>query len=492
MAGEGTAALLPGVTSPVLAIGNRAIDLTPRPIKEIAIELLGAADKPALLGGISAVALVSVSALGALGVWRPKAAAGGFLGLIAVAAAAAVTDRAATAAWVLRLVPAVVAGGVTVAALALLLGAVRTWRLSDESRGETAVDRRRFLQAALGVGAVSVVGGATSLVGGRSAGADVASVRLPTPTDPAPALSPRTRLPVAGITPYLTPNTDFYRVDTALRIPRIPLEDWRLRIHGRVARERSYSFRDLLGRPLTERRITLTCVSNQVGGNLLGNAAWLGVPVRELLAECGVEDGADAVLSTSLDGMTIGTPLAALTDDRDALLAIGMNGDPLPPAHGFPARLVVPGLYGYVSATKWVVDLEVSRFADFSAYWTSRGYAAEAPIKPSSRIDVPRSFARIRPGRTPVAGVAWAQRRGIASVEVQVDDGPWSLARLAAEDGIDTWRQWVWEWDAQPGTHTLRVRLTDGDGRLQTEQRSPIAPDGSTGYDSVVVTVVGD
>jgi hypothetical protein len=261
-------------------------------------------------------------------------------------------------------------------------------------------------------------------------------------------------------------------------------------VTGLVDRELSLSFDDLLARDLVEKRITLTCVSNPVGGEYLGNATWLGVPVADLLEEAGVHDGADAVRSRSVDDFTAGTPLSALMDrQRGALVAVGMNGQPLPLEHGFPARLVTPGLYGYVSATKWLVELEVTRFADFKAYWTNRGYAAEAPIKTSSRIDVPRSFARVRAGRTPVAGVAWAQDRGIRKVEVRVDRGAWREAQLAAEDGIDTWRQWVWQWDATPGSHTLEVRATDADGHTQTGARASIAPNGSTGWDSVNVTV---
>jgi DMSO/TMAO reductase YedYZ molybdopterin-dependent catalytic subunit len=297
-------------------------------------------------------------------------------------------------------------------------------------------------------------------------------------------------LDVDGLTPYLTSNRSFYRVDTALRVPDVPIDGYTLRVHGMVDRELTLSFEDLLSRPLVERRITLTCVSNPVGGPYVGNATWIGVPVRDLLREAGVRGGADAVKSTSADDMTIGTPLQALDDPhRDALIAVGMNGQPLPLEHGFPVRMVVPGLYGYVSATKWLVDLEVTRFADFKAYWSTRGYSVKAPIKTSSRIDVPKPFAHVPRGRVTVAGVAWAQHRGVDEVEVRVDGGPWHRADLAARDGIDTWRQWVWTWDARPGNHTLEVRATDGTGSTQTEQRAPVAPNGSTGWHSVNVTV---
>jgi DMSO/TMAO reductase YedYZ molybdopterin-dependent catalytic subunit len=297
-------------------------------------------------------------------------------------------------------------------------------------------------------------------------------------------------LDVPGITPFLTANRDFYRVDTALRVPDVPIDGYTLRLHGMVDRELELTYEDLLGRRLVERRITLTCVSNPVGGRYVGNATWLGVPVRDLLEEAGVQDGADAVKSTSADRMTIGTPLQALDDpNRDALIAVAMNGEPLPLAHGFPVRMVVPGLYGYVSATKWLVDLEVTRFADFKAYWSTRGYSVKAPIKTSARIDVPRSFARVQAGaRVPVAGVAWSQDRGIRAVEVRVDGGAWQEAALAAQDNTDTWRQWVWMWEPEPGSHLLEVRATDETGYAQTDRRAPVAPNGSTGWHSVNVT----
>ncbi len=354
-------------------------------------------------------------------------------------------------------------------------------------------DRRSFLRSVLVVGAVAAGGGAIARVyGGPEAAAARAGLAVPTPTSAAPELAGSMTLDVPGITPYLTSNRDFYRVDTALRVPDVPVDTWRLRVHGMVERELDLSFEDLVSRRLVERRITMTCVSNPVGGEYAGNATWIGVPVRDLLREAGVKPGADAVKSTSADDFTAGTPLDVLDDDgRDAILAVAMNGEPLPLEHGFPVRMVTPGLYGYVSATKWLVDLEVTRFADFTAYWTSRGYAAQAPIKTSSRIDVPRSFARVKPGRTPVAGVAWSQDRGIDTVEVRVDEGPWQRARLADQDNVDTWRQWVWDWEATPGNHVLEVRATDATGSTQTAERASIAPDGATGWHKVNVTVTG-
>ena len=242
--------------------------------------------------------------------------------------------------------------------------------------------------------------------------------------------------------------------------------------------------------PLTEADITLVCVSNQVGGTYNGNAAWLGVPLAGLLRRAGVRAGADQVLSAATDGMTISTPVAAIMDGRNALLAVGMNGQPLPVAHGFPARMIVPGLYGYVSATKWVTKLTLTTFARQKAYWTQRGYSAQAPVKTESRIDVPKPLSQVTAGRITVAGVAWAPAKGIAKVEVSADNGPWQKATLAASGGIDTWRQWMWDWDARPGLHNLRVRATDNSGATQTPQRAYPVPNGASGWDSVVVTVM--
>ncbi len=525
-AAEAVAALLTGVTSPLLAVANRAVDASPRPVKEWAIATFGTADKAVLISGVVATVAGLAVAAGVVGVRRPRAALGLFLLLSAVATAAAVTDRAATSSTVTRLLPVAALIGVGVVSLLVLLrplrgdaaaaaeparpatdapvtapGAVETLEngkprmlLPSHVRGDdlpSAFDRRAFLKAAVAVGTIAAAGGVTSrYAGGPAAAGSRADVLVPRPQSVAPPLPAGANLDIDGITSHLTSNKEFYRVDTALRVPDVPVEDFTLRIHGMVDRELELSFEDLLSRRLVERRITLTCVSNPVGGEYVGNATWIGVPIGDLLREAGIQDGADAVKSTSADDFTAGTPLPILLDEeREALVAIAMNGEPLPLEHGFPVRMVTPGLYGYVSATKWLVDLEVSRFADFKAYWTTRGYSAEAPIKTSSRIDVPRSFARVKAGRTPVAGVAWSQDRGITKVEVRVDGDAWNEARLATEDNVNTWRQWVWEWEATPGNHKLEVRATDSTGYTQTSRRAPIAPDGSTGWDSVDVTV---
>ncbi|CAA9322465.1 MAG: probable sulfite oxidase [uncultured Nocardioidaceae bacterium] len=493
---EAVAALLTGVTSPLLSVGNRAVDQAPRPVKEWAIETFGTADKPVLIGGVIATVAVLAILAGVIGVRRPQVAAIAILVLGAVAGAATLTDRSATAGTGLRLVPVL---ALVVIGLAALLSLLRPLHRSvDRVSADPSVrpgptgDRRSFLLVAAAVTAVAAVGGGIARSFGElAATASRAAVRLPRPRSAASPVPAGTELEVGGITPYLTSNADFYRVDTALRVPDVPVDGWRLEVTGMVQRELSLSYEDLLSRPLVEKRITLTCVSNPVGGEYLGNAVWLGVPIADLLEEAGVDPRADAVRSRSVDDFTAGTPLSVLLDrERGALVAVGMNGEPLPLDHGFPARMVTPGLYGYVSATKWLVELEVTRFADFKAYWTTRGYSAEAPIKTSSRIDVPRSFAKVEAGRTPVAGVAWAQTRGIRSVEVRVDGGEWQEAELAAEDGIQTWRQWVWQWDATPGSHTLEARATDATGDVQTGRRVPIAPNGATGWDSVNVQVV--
>ena len=314
-------------------------------------------------------------------------------------------------------------------------------------------------------------------------------VRLPAPAVLAPPLPAGTELSIPGLSSFYTPNSSFYRVDIDLVLPEVSPDDWTLVIDGMVSRPIELTFAQLLAMPLTETDITLVCVSNQVGGPYAGNARWLGAPLAALLRRAGVQAGADQVLSSAADGMTISTPLTKIMDGKDALLAVGMNGQPLPVEHGFPARMLVPGLYGYTSATKWVTKLTLTTFAAQKAYWTQRGYVAEAPIHTESRIDVPKPLAQVKAGQVTVAGVAWAPTKGIAAVEVSVDSGAWHTARLAAADGIDTWRQWMWDWDAVPGLHTLQVRATDSTGATQVSQRAGVFPAGATGWDSTVVTV---
>jgi DMSO/TMAO reductase YedYZ molybdopterin-dependent catalytic subunit len=351
-------------------------------------------------------------------------------------------------------------------------------------------DRRRFLlTGAAGAVAAILAGGIGAVLARRSrAEASRADVRIPPPVDAASSV-PGVDRSVPGLSPFFTPNEEFYRVDTALLVPGLEAEDWRLRVHGMVERELTLGYRELLARPLIERDITLACVSNPVGGPYVGNARWIGVPLRDLLEELGVHPDADQIVSRSADAFTAGTPTAVAMDGRDAMLAVAMNGEPLPLEHGFPVRMIVPGLYGYVSATKWLVEIELTTFDAFDPYWIRRGWAERAPVKTASRIDTPRAGASLAPGPVPVAGVAWAQHRGIERVEVRIDDGPWTEADLAGAPSRDTWRQWVLRWDASAGEHRIQARATDGTGALQTAAEAEPFPDGATGRHTVLVSV---
>ena len=308
-------------------------------------------------------------------------------------------------------------------------------------------------------------------------------IRLPGVS--APIVPARVQVDVPGVSPWMTAADEFYRIHTAIVVPTIEPKDWRLRIHGMVEREIELTYEDLLARRFTEDWITLNCVSNPVGGPLIGNAWWSGVRLADLLAEAGVRGDADAVLQTSDDGWTCGTPLAALTDDRQAMLAVAMNGEPLPIDHGFPVRTIVPGLYGYVSACKWVVEMEVTRFDKIEAYWTGKGWAEQAPVKLSSRIDVPRSGADVTAGDVRVGGVAWAQHTGIAGVEVALDGGAWQPGEIGGSPSDDTWVQWSATVSVAPGEHVLRVRATDKDGLVQTGVERDVLPDGATGWHAI-------
>ncbi|TQF65590.1 molybdopterin-dependent oxidoreductase [Rhodococcus spelaei] len=472
-------------SSPFYAVGSAVVDVTPQGIREWAISTFSTSDKTALFAGIAVViALVAAAA----GIVESRSRPAGSVLLVAlgiVGAAAALTRPGSDWTWALPTVVGVAAGVFTLRRLTSALDPI-------EAGAAAGIPRRRFLALALTAAAVAAVAGVVGRMlaeGRRVVAENRAAVRVPTPTSPAPPLPAGADLPVPGITSLVTPNHSFYRVDTALRVPSLTTDDWRLRIHGMVDREVTLDYAALTARAPIERMVTLTCVSNPVGGDLAGNAMWIGYRLADLLTEAGVHPDADMLLSTSVDGFTAGSPTAALTDGRDAMLAVAMNGEPLPLEHGYPARLVVPGLYGYVSATKWVVDLELTRFDRAEAYWTRRGWSAHGPIKTASRIDVPRDRASVPAGRTTVAGVAWAQHRGISEVQVQVDDGGWSSAALSSEYTNDCWRQWVWDWEAPTGEHTLRVRAVDGSGTVQTGEVADPVPDGATGWDSVRVSV---
>lgn len=488
-------------SSPIAAAGAAVVDVTPAWLKDWAIATFGTADKVALFVTMGIVMLIGAGLAGLLERRREPWGAGLVL-LVAVAGASVAMARPdATIFWAL---PSVV-GGVTGAAV--LRSAIRRlddWeRISDPdpeietplsaARRRAELDRRRFLTytGVAGVSAVLVAAGSRAIsTTSRVVEQARTTLRLPFPAIPADPVPPGAELSIDGLDSYVTANDNYYRIDTALRIPQVDPDTWTLRVVGMVDEPFEITMAELLALPLEEHYTTLACVSNDVGGSLIGNALWLGYPLRELLARAKPQAGADMVLSRSADGWTASTPLGVLQDEnRASLLAVGMNGEPLPLDHGFPARLVVPGLYGYVSATKWVTELKVTTFADDVGYWTTRGWTAKGPIKMSSRIDTPSRNEKLTAGSIPVAGMAWAQHTGIDTVEVRVDDGLWELAELGETVSADTWQQWVYRWDATPGDHTLTVRATDVDGMTQTDQYAPPAPDGSTGWHVVEVKV---
>ncbi|MET3804564.1 DMSO/TMAO reductase YedYZ molybdopterin-dependent catalytic subunit/uncharacterized membrane protein YkgB [Nakamurella sp. UYEF19] len=358
------------------------------------------------------------------------------------------------------------------------------------TRVRAGMDRRQFFRLAAIGAVVAVAAGAISrwIPSTAQVTASRAKAVVPVPVVKE-ALPAGTDFNLSGLTPYKTATDGFYRVDTAFVPPNVTAEEWGLKIHGMVDKEISIDYNTLIARPQIERTVTLTCVSNPVGGNLAGNATWIGARIDDLLKEAGPQSGADCVLCTSKDGFTLTAPLDALTDGRDAMLAVAMNGEVLPIEHGFPVRMVVPGLYGYVSATKWITEMKVSKFSEETAYWTARGWSDRGPIKTASRIDVPKGFAQFPAGDVTIAGVAWAQHRGIDKVEIQVDDGPWQAAELAGDASIDTWRQWKFVWKATAGTHTVQSRATDGTGAVQTATVADVLPNGASGYDSRSIVV---
>ncbi|CAA9306020.1 MAG: probable sulfite oxidase [uncultured Friedmanniella sp.] len=474
--------------APVSAVGELVIDLLPAPLVNFGKDTLGTADKPVLVAIVTLGVLV-VCALAGQAELRRRLGGAGLLAVVAVVGLVGIGARAGANAMVY--VPTLVGLALGYVLLRTLVDRLETWRDAAATERPTSDARRSFLRLTLVAGGLAAVG---AVVGEVLLGAATRvnearlRLRLPGAAVPAPPVPAAADLGLPGLSSYVTPNADFYRIDTALQLPVIDPADWSLTVTGMVEEEVTLNYAELSALPLVEHVATLTCVSNEVGGGLVGNALWLGYPVRELLARARPTAGADMVLSTSQDGFTAGTPLDALTDpDRQSLLAVGMNGEPLPLEHGFPVRMVVPGLYGYVSATKWVTELKVTTFEEDYGYWTPLGWSARGPIKLASRIDVPRRS--VDAGQVAVAGVAWAQHTGIRGVEVQVDGGDWQAAELAEVTGPDTWRQWRYLWDATSGDHTLTVRATDADGTLQDPAEAPPAPDGASGYHQVSVTV---
>lgn len=480
------AAVVSPQASPVLAVGSQVIDLTPTPVKEWAVSTFGTADKPVLIGSVAVVTLLLAAIAGILRLRSRAAATTLILALTALAGAAAVLRPSTGAfAWL----PALTAAVVTVITLELL--AARPGLLRPDGHARPGQPSRRGLIAlgGAGLGAAALGAGGQALIARRAP----LVLEVPTAAEPLPALAKGVDLGKKGIAPFITPNEQFYRIDTALVVPRVEARDWSLTIDGDVPTKITLDMDQLLDLPMVERDITLNCVSNEIGGSLIGTARWLGVPTRELFARAGLErDPGDPdlqVLSTSTDGMTISTPLSALLDDRDALVAVAMNGSPLPQDHGFPARLVTPGLYGFVGATKWLTRMTVTTYDAQPAYWTDRDWATHGTVKTQARIDTPSPSANIEAGRTVIGGVAWAQGRGIDRVEVRIDEGPWRRATLGTEANVDCWRQWFLPWDATAGRHDITVRATDGDGSVQTTTTANPFPSGASGLHSVAVDV---
>jgi DMSO/TMAO reductase YedYZ molybdopterin-dependent catalytic subunit len=480
--------------SPVLDVADRVVDGVPQSVKRIAIRWFGTNDKTALLVGIGSVLVLYAAVVGIVALGRHRIV--GVAGVVAFGVAGAYASQTTRrAAPFVAITPSVLGA---IAAGAVLLGLRRALNrpasekppVSPSIAKLTPNDRRRFLAAAglTTLGAVVVGAGARKVDTRSSATASRRRVSLPTPKSKLSPAPQTITADVAGIAPFFTPNSDFYRIDTAITVPQVSADSWSLKVGGMVKRPMTLRYADLLDREIVEADITLTCVSNEVGGRLMGTARWLGIRLDTLLKEVGVSADADQIVGRSVDGYTCGFPVSAL-DGRDALIAIGMNGEPLPLAHGFPARLIVPGLYGYVSATKWLTEIELTRFDRFDQYWVKRGWVDNAPIKVQSRIDTPHGLAKVDAGTVAVGGVAWAQTRGISAVEVRIDEGEWQPATLAAELNDVTWRQWSFAWNAMPGRHAVAVRATEKNGPIQTDQRSEPFPSGATGQHSIVVIV---
>ncbi|MCU1345383.1 MAG: Sulfite oxidase-like oxidoreductase, molybdopterin-binding subunit [Acidimicrobiia bacterium] len=488
----------PGGRTPsvVSSVAARLIDNTPGWLVRFGIDRLGTNDKPVLVVSIVALCLVAGAVCGLLGARRRWWGVAATVAVSMAGLSLALGDQLAPRG---RLWTASILGALaSVAALLMLLatldrpgepaamiaGPVR----AQDPRIKLA-SRRQFFAYAGGTGAVAVTAvGIGKALRGSSSADSASQVVLPAPARAALSASPTESFDVAGLSPLVTPNADFYRIDTAVFIPRVDVNSWKLKISGMVDHPFELNFNELLAMDLVEETVTMQCVSNAVGGDLVGNAVWRGVPLKGLLERAGVQPKGVQIVGRSVDGFTAGFPTEKALDGRVAMLVVGMNGQPLPAVHGFPARLVVAGLYGYVSATKWLSEIQLTDW-DFDGYWVPRGWAKEGPIKTQSRIDVPRDGAKLPVGKVTVAGVAWAPTRGISKVEVRIDDGDWVEARIGDATDKNTWVQWMVDWDATAGKHYVWVRATDGTGAVQIEKQSSPDPDGATGYHWRRVTV---
>jgi DMSO/TMAO reductase YedYZ molybdopterin-dependent catalytic subunit len=515
-AGELLAGLVRGIPSPLSAVGTAAIDFAPPGSKEIVVGLFGTNDKAALMILVTAIVIAAGAGIGLVA--RRSTTLAGILVVVLVAVGGLASLRDPTAIGPLVVVASALQAGFGLQVLTMLLAAARPKAGSvavgaQGERGTAAVtaapgpDRRTFLVQAGAIGALAVAGGVLgrSLLSGRAAaqasavggattpgGGGAAQVTIPQAVDPALSPGPDASFSVPGITPVVIPNNQFYKIDTSFFPPAVDISTWNLHVFGMVDNEVRLTFAELVQLPLIERYVTIACVSNEVGGNLVGNAKWTGVRLTDVLAMAGVHAEATQIVPRSVDGWNAGFPTAWVTDPahpRDALIAVKMNDAPLPVDHGFPARLIVPGLYGYVSATKWLTEIELTTLEAIDAYWVPRGWAKEAPILTQARIDVPQTGLRIPAGPVAVAGVAWAPDRGINKVEVRVDGGQWQTATLATELSAATWVQWKWTWQAAVGMHFIEVRATDGTGDVQTDKVTPPDPDGARGHHQIQVQI---
>jgi DMSO/TMAO reductase YedYZ molybdopterin-dependent catalytic subunit len=490
-AAELLAGLVPGAPSPILSIGALLIALQPPGAKQIVVDLFGTSDKAVLSLAVLLAALVLSALLGLLESRRSGWGRAGYAALGLLALVAALRDPLFDA--VLAVVAAGVATGISVWTLPRLLRLATPRGEGEDSARMLDFERRRFLGTSVALAAAAASGGVVGRVlleRRASAAASVAS--LPAAQQAAPPLPKGADLGVDGITPLVVPNDQFYRIDTSLLVPRLDASAWQLSVEGMVDHPFTLSYSDLLAMPMFEQYVTIACVSNEVGGNLVGNALWRGVHLHDILDRAGVQAGATQLVGESFDGWTCGFPTSWLhPTTRRAMVAVAMNGEPLPAQHGYPARLIVPGLFGYVSATKWLTKIRLTTLEAFDAYWVPLGWAKEAPILTQSRIDVPRSGVELQAGHTPIAGVAWAPDRGVSLVEVQIDGGDWLVAEMSTPISDATWVQWLYDWVATPGNHTIAVRATDGTGVVQTAEVTRPAPDGARGHHSIVVRVNG-
>ena len=509
------AALIDPAYAPIEVVASTAIDVPPAVVKEWATSTFGTASKSVVVGVVTVTVIVVSAWAGVSARLRPRF---GIQVMLVAGVVGAVAALLRPVDAFLAPLPSLVAGVAAALALWWLLRMARpsavaapesvpdmlTDGLKEVSPGHQDLPGRESLGMSaevqsvsrrgvlLGIGGVVVVGGA-ALASARwlttraSAVASRVAAVLPSPAEVLPPLPASVQAPVPGMAPFVTPNADFYRIDTAVIVPQVTAEEWTLSFDGMVRRPFTITYAELLEMPMVERDVTIMCVSNPIGGDLIGTARWLGTPLLPLLERAGIEPGADQIFSTSIDGWTCSTPLDGLAE-REPLLAIAMNGEPLPIEHGFPVRMIIPGLYGFISATKWVTQITATTYAADPAYWTVRGWATDAPVLTGSRIDLPDGSLSV--GQTAIGGVAWAMDGdGISRVEVSIDDGPWQDAQLAEQPNPRTWRQWWLEWEATPGRHSIAVRATNGLGETQTSEVADVVPSGATGYDIEIVDV---